>query len=36
MAAGVAAKLAAEHNVTPREVDTDELRRILKEQGAYL
>lgn len=35
-AAGTAAALAVEHNVTPSEVNTNELRATLKKQGAYL
>jgi hypothetical protein len=36
MAAGVAAYLAAKEDKSPREIDTNELRSILKSQGAYL
>lgn len=36
MAAGVAAYLASRDGVTPREIDTRELQKILKSQGAFL
>ncbi len=36
MAAGVAAYLAAKEDKSPREIDTNELREILKSQGAFL
>ena len=35
-AAGLAAALALEGNVTPRQIDTDELRRRLNAQGAQI
>jgi carbamoylphosphate synthase small subunit len=35
-AAGVAAKLAIERNTAVQEIDTGELTRILKSQGAIL
>jgi len=35
-AAGLAAVLALEKNVTPRGIDTDELRRRLNSQGAQI
>ena len=35
-AAGVGAALAAEQGIAPRDVDVQEIRRILREQGAIL
>jgi hypothetical protein len=35
-AAGTAAVLCARHDVAPKDVDTDELRGLLREQGAYI
>jgi hypothetical protein len=35
-AAGLAAAMCARDGVTPREIDTDELRRLLKGQGAEI
>ena len=35
-AAGIAAALCLEQNITPRQVDTDELRRRLNAQGAQI
>ncbi|MBP5227867.1 MAG: FAD-dependent oxidoreductase [Kiritimatiellae bacterium] len=35
-AAGVAAALAAQKNCTPRQLDVQEIRRVLREQKAYL
>ena len=35
-AAGTAAALAVRHGVTPRDLDTEELRRVLISQGANL
>ena len=35
-AAGAAAALAAKHNISPREVNIAELRKLLKKQGAIL
>jgi hypothetical protein len=35
-AAGAAAALAVKHGVEPRDVDTDELRALLREQGVPL
>ena len=36
MAAGVAAYLASKNGIAPRDINTDELRAILKSQGAFL
>jgi hypothetical protein len=35
-AAGVAAALAVQHDVTPRDLDVAELQSVLRQQGAYL
>lgn len=35
-AAGVAAALSAGHKVTPRQLDTKEVRQVLKQQGAIV
>ena len=35
-AAGTAAALCAQHDVAPKDVDTDELRAVLRENGAYI
>ncbi|MBO0749308.1 MAG: FAD-dependent oxidoreductase, partial [Porphyrobacter sp.] len=35
-AAGVGAAVAANHGVQPRDVDVDEVRAILRSQGAHL
>jgi hypothetical protein len=35
-AAGVAAAIAVDDNVTPRNVNVDKLRKALREEGAYL
>ena len=35
-AAGVGAALAAEHNIAPGDVDVQQIRGILREQGAIL
>ena len=35
-AAGVGAAIAANRGIQPREVDVDEVRKVLREQGAHL
>jgi hypothetical protein len=35
-AAGVGAAVAANRGVQPRDVDTEELRAVLRQQGAHL
>ena len=35
-AAGVAAALAAQKGLTPRALDAEEIRRVLRERGAFL
>ena len=35
-AAGVGAAIAANRGIQPREVEVDEVRKVLREQGAHL